>query len=95
MELSIKRNTEGMQVLNDVTADVLVENENAPAAAICGKLEFDHQDGNVSFYRVVGTGCIWVYLTNCNGSIESGIQYQCQPGNSLNVTGCHAFGCQC
>jgi len=77
-------------------ADRLVE-RTAPAVkeAICGKLEYAGQNGSTYLYREVGAGCIWVYLTDCNGNIDAGMQHNCVPGNTLTVEGCHAFGCNC
>jgi len=74
---------------------ISVNDTRPDADAICGKLEFDHIEGNASIYREVASGCIWVYLTDCNGVIQAGTQINCVAGNTLRVEGCHAFGCSC
>jgi hypothetical protein len=62
---------------------------------ICGVLEFVGTEGDVSTYDVKGSKCIWIVLTDCNGTIVSATQYTCIPGNTLHVTGCHGFDCDC
>lgn len=74
---------------------ISVDDTRPDADAICGKLVFDHVEGNSSIYREVASGCIFVYLTDCNGVIQAGIQHNCVAGNTLRVEGCHAFGCSC
>jgi hypothetical protein len=74
---------------------VSVNDTRADADAICGKIEFDHLEGDATIYRQVAVGCLWIYLTDCNGVIKSGMQFNCVPGNTLRVEGCHSFGCTC
>jgi len=95
METIVDKTTEGLKKMDIAIADVFIENNENNLETVCGKLQFNHQDGNITYYDVVANGCAWVYLTDCNGNIDSGFQYQCWAGNSLNVEGCHAFGCQC
>jgi hypothetical protein len=66
-----------------------------PRDAICGKLEDEGPQGDGQHYKIIASGCVWIYLTDCNGNVQSGTQYQCTPGNTLIVAGCHAFGCDC
>jgi hypothetical protein len=77
-------------------AEVLVESALPKRKdLICGLLEYVGTDGDVSTYNVKGSGCVWVILTDCNGTILAATQYNCVPGNTLNVTGCHGFNCDC
>lgn len=77
-------------------AEVLVERELLKVHdLICGLLEFVGTDNDVSTYNVKGSGCVWILLTDCNGNIDAATQYNCIPGNTLQVTGCHGFNCDC
>ena len=62
---------------------------------ICGKLQYVREDGDYTVYAEQADGCIWVYLTDCNGKVDAGTTHNCVRGNELKVQGCHAFGCQC
>lgn len=97
METTITRNSSKLRRgLGQKTVDRSVEGRAlAKTDTICGKLEPAGQNGNTYIYREVGAGCIWVYLTDCNGNIDAGSQHNCVPGNTLTVEGCHAFGCNC
>jgi hypothetical protein len=66
-----------------------------PNADICGLLRFSGSNGDTYSYAVVGNGCVTIYLTDCQGNVEAATQYTCIAGNTLNVEGCHAFGCSC
>jgi hypothetical protein len=55
----------------------LVENpkQEMQRDLICGLLQDmgEQQDGH--HYKVVSNGTIWVYTTDCNGTVDSGFQY--------------------
>jgi hypothetical protein len=94
----VNRYTQGLLQPADMMKSgkaISVDDTRPDIDAICGKLEFDHVDGSAYIYREVASGCIWVYLTDCNGVIQAGITHNCVAGNILRVEGCHAFGCSC
>jgi hypothetical protein len=96
METVISIRSAEVKSAAEVSAIGVRVNDTGPnAERICGKLEFDHISGDATFYREVAAGCIWVYLTDCTGVIRAGQQHMCQPGNTMRVEGCHAFGCSC
>lgn len=60
---------------------------------ICGKLQDEGPQPDGEHYKVVANGYVWVYLTDCNGTVDSAFQYSCIAGSTLVISGCHAFGC--
>lgn len=95
MEKIIRRTSTELQSIKEGKVDIFIEKNPTSAVDVCGLLVFDRVEENITYYNVVANGCVWVYLTDCNENIEAGMQYQCYSGNSLNIEGCHAFGCQC
>jgi hypothetical protein len=94
----IDRLTDGLMPTADIVKSgrlISVDDTRADADAICGKLQFDHVEGTATIYREIASGCVWVYLTDCNGVVQAGMQVNCVVGNTLRVEGCHAFGCSC
>jgi hypothetical protein len=86
----------------NLKADYLVENNGLPFSvqdSICGLLQYlsgnPNDPNGTTYYRCTGVGCVTIILTDCNGTFVSSMQYQCQPPNTLNVNGCHAFQCSC
>ena len=98
METQISRNSPQLTPADQIIKSGRIFVDDTPPQSrdtVCGKLQFLDQQGDTTYYSVVGAGCIWIYLTDCQGTIVSGTQHQCQPGTTLSVTGCHAFGCNC
>jgi hypothetical protein len=89
----ICRGQPGLKTVHDLKT-VRVD-DGSPKDAICGLLNYQSQNGETYYYSEVGTGCLWVYLTDCNGNIEAATTHYCTPGHTLTVDGCHAFGCGC
>lgn len=60
-----------------------------------GLFEYSGTVGDDTYYKCTGAGCVWIYLTDCNGTADASLQYQCVPGVTFKVTGCHTFACSC
>src|SRR5581483_5360845 len=66
-------------------------NDSKPNTPICGLLNFIGQNGDTYTYSCVGTGCITIYLTDCQGNVEAATAFNCITGNNLQIEGCHGF----
>jgi hypothetical protein len=68
---------------------------NSPFNLICDKLEYVGMEGDTSVYDEKAYGCIWIYLLDYSGNIQTGQEHICSPPNKLKVPGPHSFGCDC
>jgi hypothetical protein len=71
----------------------VAKGDRIAADVYCGKLQFVGQNGGESEYKVIASGYVWVYTTDCVDTVESGFLFTCVPSQTLIVQGCHAFGC--
>ncbi len=101
-ETHITRSDSQLRPKEDLSASAKFFVDDTPArsrATICNLLQYDHTDGDSTYYRIVGSGCVTIYLSdgdgNGNGNVVSSMTYQCIPGQVLRVDGPHGFGCNC
>jgi hypothetical protein len=93
--LKIDKRQSGLKSRSQITKIFVNDSKPRPDDVYCGLLNFIGQQGDTYNYSVIGRGCVWIYLTDCQGNVEAGQEYNCIPGNTLQVEGCHSFGCGC